>query len=187
MELTAPQVTLAASAAALPPAAQPARQPPPSLSLGSLGDSSHIFQRQVNSELENELLVTLPLINNATNKHALASLLDELAKVPKPAGTDLSPIFRLLGDSRCLVRHSAIGALKNTDSPEVEDRLLSLLQTTSDPCDLIYVHSVLNQVGTSKSIPALSESLKSRKRDVKLSAQAAITAIETRIKGHDKG
>jgi len=34
MELTAPQVTLAASAAALPPAAQPARQPPPSLSLG---------------------------------------------------------------------------------------------------------------------------------------------------------
>ena len=37
LQRTAPAVTLAASAAAFPPAMQPARQPPPSLSLGSLG------------------------------------------------------------------------------------------------------------------------------------------------------
>ena len=38
LQRTAPAVTLAASAAALPPTVQPARQPPPSLSLRSLGD-----------------------------------------------------------------------------------------------------------------------------------------------------
>ena len=37
LQRTAPAVTLAASAAAFPPTMQPARQPPPSLSLGSLG------------------------------------------------------------------------------------------------------------------------------------------------------
>jgi len=136
----------------------------------------------MNSELDNELSVSLSLISSANNKYALAALLDELAKIPKPAGTDLSPVFRLLSDNRWLVRHSAIGALKNTNSPEVEARLLSLLQTSSDPYDLIYAHSVLNLVGTSKSIPALQQSLKSRKRDVKLSAQAAITAIQNRGK-----
>ena len=41
LQRTAPAVTLAASAAALPPTMQPARQPPPSLSLGSLGKVLH--------------------------------------------------------------------------------------------------------------------------------------------------
>ena len=42
LQRTAPAVTLAASAAAFPPAVQPARQPPPSLSLGSLGFRSPV-------------------------------------------------------------------------------------------------------------------------------------------------
>ena len=42
LQRTAPAVTLAASAAALPPTVQPARQPPPSLSLGSLGVATRI-------------------------------------------------------------------------------------------------------------------------------------------------
>jgi len=37
LQRTAPAITLAASAAALPPTVQPARQPPPPLSLRSLG------------------------------------------------------------------------------------------------------------------------------------------------------
>ena len=43
LQRTAPAVTLAASTAAFPPTMQPARQPPPSLSLGSLG----VFSRLV--------------------------------------------------------------------------------------------------------------------------------------------
>jgi HEAT repeat protein len=132
------------------------------------------------SEQDNELSVALSSLGSAKNKYELAALLGKLANMPKPANTDLSPIFRLLSDDRWLVRHSAIQALKHTDSPEVETRLLSLLQTTSDPFDLIYSHSVLNHVGTSKSVPALQNSLNSKKRDVKFSAQAAITAIESR-------
>ena len=44
LQRTAPAVTLAASAAAFPPTVQPARQPPPSLSLGSLGAATRIVR-----------------------------------------------------------------------------------------------------------------------------------------------
>ena len=42
LQRTAPAVTLAASGLRLSPTVQPARQPPPSLSLGSLGDSERL-------------------------------------------------------------------------------------------------------------------------------------------------
>ncbi len=42
LQRTAPAVTLAASGLRLAPTMQPARQPPQSLSLGSLGDFTHI-------------------------------------------------------------------------------------------------------------------------------------------------
>ena len=42
LQRTATAVTLAASAAAFPPTVQPARQPPPSLSLGSLGVATRV-------------------------------------------------------------------------------------------------------------------------------------------------
>ena len=56
--------------------------------------------------------------------------------------------------------------------------MLEILATTSDPYDVIYCHATLNQIGTRKALPALTQNLKSRKRDVKVSAQAAIEAIE---------
>jgi len=78
------------------------------------------------------------------------------------------------------VRHSAIQSLKRCTSAEAEDRLLEILATTSDPYDVIYCHATLNQIGTHKALPALTQNLKSRKRDVKISAQAAIEAIKAR-------
>jgi hypothetical protein len=58
--------------------------------------------------------------------------------------------------------------------------LLEILATTSNPYDVIYCHATLNQIGTRKALPALTQNLKSRKRDVKVSAQAAIEAIKAR-------
>ena len=43
LQRTAPAVTLAASCLCLSPTVQPARQPPPSLSLGSLGVASRVL------------------------------------------------------------------------------------------------------------------------------------------------
>ena len=55
LQRTAPAVTLAASAAAFPPTKQPARQPPPSLSLGSLGVArAHQFSKQTEKRTNTE-------------------------------------------------------------------------------------------------------------------------------------
>ncbi len=119
-------------------------------------------------------------IPSETDKQALATLLDNIAKVPVGIGTDLGPVYDLLRDTRWLVRHSAIQALRTSRTPETEDRLLAALVESTDPRDKVYCHSVLSRVGTLKSIPALQAGLESSKRDVKLSAKAAIQEIMLR-------
>lgn len=114
------------------------------------------------------------------DKYALASLLDRIAEIPKPESVDIWPLFSYLKDKRWLVRHSAIGSLQGCKSSEAEDKLLEVLAITSDPNDIVYCHSTLNRIGTHRALPALEQGLKSRKRDVKDSAQAAIAAIESR-------
>jgi HEAT repeat protein len=124
--------------------------------------------------------VLLSFIPKEKDKYALAGLLDRLAEIEKPAAMDLNPIYQLLTDKRWLVRHSAIQALNNTNTPAVEEHLLAVMATSTDATDLIYCHATLNRVGSKKSIPGLQEGLKSRKRDVKHSAKAAIEAILSR-------
>lgn len=124
--------------------------------------------------------VLIGLINREKDKYALATLLDVLADIRKPKSTDLTPVYQLLGDSRWLVRHSAIGALKNSGSPEPEARVLAHLESAEDPSDVIYCHATLNDIGSNRAIPLLERGLKSRKRDVKLSAELAISAIQQR-------
>lgn len=116
-------------------------------------------------------------IPSETDKQALATLLDGIAKIPLAIGTDLEPVYELLRDTRWLVRHRAIQALRTSTAPETEDRLLAVLVESTDPYDRVYCHSVLNRIGTLKSIPALEAGLESSKRDVKLSAKAAIQEI----------
>lgn len=125
-------------------------------------------------------LVLISRIAKEKDRYALASLLDRVADIPKPSTIDLKPIYQLLNDRRWLVRHSAIQALNNSNTAETEDRLLAVMAESTDPNDIIYCHATLNRVGSTKSIPALQESAKSRKRDVKLSAQSAIEAILSR-------
>jgi cysteine sulfinate desulfinase/cysteine desulfurase-like protein len=58
--------------------------------------------------------------------------------------------------------------------------ILHVLETTSDPYDLVYCQATLNEIGSAKAIPIIAKNLKSRKRDVKDSAKFAIDAIEAR-------
>jgi HEAT repeat protein len=119
-------------------------------------------------------------VTKEKNKYVLATLLDALGHVLKPTDLDLTPVYALLADKRRLVRHSAIQSLKRTNSPNVEDMILRVLETTSDPYDLVYCQATLNEIGSAKAIPFIAKNLKSRKRDVKDSAQLAIEAIEAR-------
>jgi HEAT repeat protein len=115
-----------------------------------------------------------------TDKYVLSALLGSVAKLPKPAELSLEAVFLLLHEKRWLVRHAAIQALRQSESAGAEERLLELLATTSDPHDKCYCHSTLNNIGSLRSIPLLTQSLTSRKRDVKSSAEAAIAAIQAR-------
>jgi len=124
------------------------------------------------------LIQRIPL---ETDKHVLATLLDALAGTPKQPPIDLSPIYGLLRDSRWLVRHSAIGALKHTSIPDAETKILELLAETADPLDMAYCNATLNSIGSERALPALEHGLKSRKRDVKISAKFAIEAIQKRV------
>lgn len=51
---------------------------------------------------------------------------------------------------------------------------------TDDPYDMTYCHATLSEIGTAKALPFIQENLKSRKRDVKMSAQFVINAINVR-------
>jgi HEAT repeat protein len=100
--------------------------------------------------------------------------------VPKEAQLDLAPVFALLHDKRWAIRHAAIRSLINTASSAAEDQVLELLRTSTDPRDVVYCHATLNRIGTMQALSALEAGLKSRNRDVKESAKAAIEAIAER-------
>lgn len=124
--------------------------------------------------------VLLELLKTEKDKYNLGSILERVAEINKPSAFDLSGVYALLEDARWIVRHAAIRALNNSQCEEVEEHLLRHLAATDDPYDKAYCHAVLNHLGTARSIPLLEESLKSRKRDVKLSAEAALRAIRSR-------
>lgn len=112
------------------------------------------------------------------DKHALSHLLDGFAELSIPDDIDLNPIYALLGDKRWLVRHAAIRSLSGSHAPKSKGKVLKLLAAASDPNDMVNCHATLNRIGTQRALAPLAASPKSRKRDVKLSAEAAIEAIE---------
>jgi HEAT repeat protein len=120
------------------------------------------------------------------DRFALSLLLRALADVPKTEQVDLAPVLGLLNDKRWAIRHQAIASLINTYSTEVEDRVLDVLRSSTDPRDAVSCHATLNRIGTTKALPALEAGLKSRKRDVRISAAAAIAAIGERASTHDQ-
>lgn len=128
--------------------------------------------------------ILLSRLGQEEDKYLLSNVLKALSGISKPRSLELGPVFRLLHDDRWLVRRAAIQALGRTDSPEAEDQLIEILNTTSDPYDVTCCQATLNKIGTAKAIPHLKRNLASRKRDVKSSAQSAIEAIESREKIH---
>jgi HEAT repeat protein len=79
-----------------------------------------------------------------------------------------------------LIRQKAIQAFANSEDQVAETTLIDFLDTSEDTHEIVYSNATLNRIGTPKAIPHLEKHLKSRKRDVKLSAQFAIDEIKKR-------
>ncbi|WKL48074.1 HEAT repeat domain-containing protein [Flavobacterium pectinovorum] len=119
-------------------------------------------------------------IQKETDKYIIASLLDRIAAIKKPIGTDLQPLIQATKSDKWLIRHSAIQSLKNALDSAAETALIEILNDSDDPYDLVYTNATINTIGTLRAIPFLEKHLKSRKRDVKDSAKYAIEEIKKR-------
>ena len=119
-------------------------------------------------------------INQETDKYIISALLDRIAAIKKPIGTDLQPLIQATKSDKWLIRHSAIRSLKNALDSVAETALIEILNDSDDPYDLVYTNATINTIGTLRAIPFLEKHLKSRKRDVKDSAKYAIEEIKKR-------
>jgi hypothetical protein len=121
-------------------------------------------------------------IGKETDKYILMSMLDGIAELNKSEETDLSNIIKSTENEKWQIRHSAIGALKNTNNKNAENQILKILQNTEDKYNITYSISSLYNIGTEKSIPILEKYLTSRTRDIKSGAENAINEIRKRKK-----
>lgn len=121
-------------------------------------------------------------IQKETDKYVLMSMLDRIADLNKPQGTDLKNIIVATENEKWQVRHSAIGALKKTNDEIAETQVINILNNTEDKFNIIYCISTLSNIGTENALPHLEKHLTSRTRDIKSGADSVIKAIINRIK-----
>ena len=121
-------------------------------------------------------------VDKETDKYVIASLLDRIASINKPAETDLQPLISATKNESWLIRHSAIQSLNNSVDTIAETALIAIIDNSDDPYNLIYAISTLNRIGTPRAIPYLEKQLKSKKTKVKNAAKFAIEAINKRYK-----
>lgn len=116
-----------------------------------------------------------------TDRYLSSSIYDLLAEISKSDGFDISTLKLAVIDEDSLIRHSAIRALQWSRNPEVEDILISISDSSDDPFDVIYANAALNRSGTVKALSTLEKHIKSRKKDVAISATLAIQEITKRL------
>jgi len=124
-----------------------------------------------------------------TDKYILSSMLDRVhdwrrpAGKTVPAGVDISNILTLAKDDRPHVRHSAIRALGACPRAESRAVLLYYLLQEDEKAyqyEIYYANIAMQDIGEPKDIPFLERFLKSRRPDIKMTAQYAIQFIQAR-------
>ncbi len=124
-----------------------------------------------------------------TDRYILSSMLDRVhdwwrpSGITIPAGLDISNILALAKDDRNLVRHSAIHALGACPRTESRDMLLYYLTQEDEKAyqyEIYYANIAMQGIGEPEDIPFLERFLKSRRPDIKMTAQYAIQYIQER-------
>jgi len=122
------------------------------------------------------------------DKYVLSSILDRVKDWGRkgrllPPEVDVSPVIALTVDDRWLVRHSAIHALSACPG-EASRRACTFYLGQEDEkaykYEIYYANIALQTIGMPEDIPLLERFLKSRRPDLKLTAQYAIQYIRER-------
>ena len=100
-----------------------------------------------------------------------------------PAGLDISPILALAKSDVHGVRHAAImalGACPRKESREVLAYYLTQEDEKKFKYEIYYANIAMQDIGELEDIPLLERFIKSRKPDIKMTAQYAIQFIRER-------
>lgn len=126
-----------------------------------------------------------------TDKYVLSSILDRVSdwgrkRLLLPEGMDFSPVLALTADDRRPVRHDAIRALSACPG-EASRRACAFYLGQEDEkgyqYEIYYANIALQTIGGPEDIPLLERFLKSRRPDLRLTAQYAIQYIREREAG----
>ena len=126
-----------------------------------------------------------------TDKYVLSSILDRISDWGRkgfrlPAEMDFSPILVLTVDDRRPVRHDALRALSACPGEESRKACAYYLEREDEKTwqyEIYYANIALQTIGEPPDIPLLERFLKSRRPDLKLTAQYAIQYIRERDSG----
>jgi HEAT repeat protein len=103
-----------------------------------------------------------------------------ITTIPKDSGVDMKAVIDLTEDKRWQVGLTAIEALNKAGDPAVEGKLIEICSSERNRYDITAAMRNLNLIGTPRAIPTLETLLKSRSRNIRGVAEAAIDAIRNR-------
>jgi|GEM_PF-1019545 hypothetical protein len=129
------------------------------------------------SAIASYLIERLPM---ETNKYVLQYMLIGITTIPKDSGVDMKAVIDLTEDKRWQVGLTAIEALNKAGDPAVEGKLIEICSSERNRYDITAAMRNLNLIGTPRAIPTLETLLKSRSRNIRGVAEAAIDAIRNR-------
>jgi soluble cytochrome b562 len=137
-----------------------------------------------NKSYQKGLEFLIDQIDKETDKYIISGILDRISDLEKPAKTNLSKIFEAINHKTWQVKYSAINALKNTNNPEVEKRMIELIE--SQPLEKSYVTSyainVLYNCGSVKCISTLEKQLTNKSRNIKDQAKNTLQLLKQKSK-----
>ena len=133
-----------------------------------------------NASLADATRLLLSRLDERKNRRELDCLLEAIANAHKPACLALVVVQRIIESSKGAMRRNAIRALGGSTNRASEEYVISLLQSSSDYDDIIECQAVLAKSGSTDALPALRESLRSKSKNVRISAEVAIERISRR-------
>lgn len=118
------------------------------------------------------------------DRYVIAALLDGLGWLRFPEGIRIEPIIACSRNEKWLIRHSAIHALRASNTEESREAVRYWVRQPDEKkykLELIYANAALGYIGVPEDIALLEQHVHSRIRDVKDSAVYAIGNIRQRM------
>lgn len=123
-----------------------------------------------------------------TDRYVLSAILDRVADWGRrglllPGEVDVSPVLTLTTDGRGWVRHDALRALSACPGEESREACAFYLRQEDEKAyqyEIYYANIALQTIGKPAEIPLLERFLKSRRPDLRLTAEYAIRYIRER-------